>query len=503
MNYSEMLHKKYDTILNYVGSLTIGIGIILFLPLFSLLFDMTDLDKIRYFIIPGLLAIGLGLFLKKIFKKHEVVEISLREGAVIVALTWIIAVVFGALPFILGAATLDHNFTILDSVFEAMSGWTTTGLSMATEEATPTIYLLWRSIMQGVGGAGLIVIMLSAIIGPEGAGLYEAEGREGRLVPNVMETSRVILKIYGGYLFVGTLLYWVAGMNLFDSINHSIAALSTGGFSTRGASIGYWDSFAVEAVTYILMILGTTNFVTHYVLIKGKIKGFLNDIEFKFMIALFVFFIPTLSYILLTNLYDKVGRGVRVATFEVISALSTTGFSTVSYSDWLASGVGWGELAVFLLVLLMLVGGGASSTAGGIKLYRIALLIKNAYWQIKEALYPDNAILRRSVSRQNRIRIIDNEHLQQVVGFVAMYLITFMLGSLVFLFNGYSLVESLFEFATALGTVGLSVGITGPDMPTSAKVVQIIGMWLGRLEFMAIIIAVSRLFKDINSMKTT
>ncbi|MFW6238489.1 MAG: TrkH family potassium uptake protein [Halanaerobiales bacterium] len=501
LNYYESLKRKYRTIFYYIGNLTIGIGLLLFTPLFSLLFDYSDVDKIKYFIIPGIMAVLFGYILRTLLEKNEEVQITLREGAIIVTLTWIVAIFFGSLPFWLGRHTLSHSFTVLDSIFETVSGWTTTGLSMVVEKETPRIYLLWRSIMQGVGGAGLIVIMLSAIIGPEGSSLYEAEAREKRLVPNVKSTTRVMLKIYGGYLIVGSLLYWVAGMNLFDSINHSLAALSTGGFSTRNASIGHWNSLSIEIVTYILMILGTTNFATHYALIKGKFKGFIDDIEFKLMSWVFVFFIPLSAYILYQNLYEYLGRSIRVAIFEVISAISTTGFSTVSYDGWLASGGQWSVFIIFLFVLLMLIGGGTSSTAGGIKQYRIALLIKNIYWGIKDKLYPENAVLRHSVSRQGRIQIVDNDHIHQVAGFTVLYLMTFLAGSLVFLLNGYPLVESLFEFGTALGTVGLDIGITGPDMPTSTKVAQILGMWLGRLEFMAIIVAFTRMFTDIKVLR--
>lgn len=501
LNHVGVLKRKYKTILYYLGNLTIGIGLIIFTPLSSLLFDFSDLNKIHYFIIPGFLAVLSGYIMRKMFKEHDGANITLREGAIIVTLTWIIAIFFGSLPFWLGRGVLSHNFTVLDSIFETVSGWTTTGLTMAVEEETPSIYLWWRSIMQGVGGAGLIVIMLSSIIGPEGSSLYEAEGRDKRLVPNVVKTTRVMLKIYGGYLIVGTLLYWLAGMELFHAANHSITALSTGGFSTKNGSIGHWDSVSIEIVTYILMILGTTNFATHYMLVKGKVKGFINDIEFKFMSFLFIFFIPLSAYILFNNLYESLGKSFRVGIFEVISALSTTGFSTVSYYEWLAAGEQWSVLVVFLLVLLMLVGGGTSSTAGGIKQYRIAILLKNIYWGIQKKIYPENAILRRSVIRRDKTQIIDDEQIQQIVSFTVLYLITFLVGTLVFLLNGYSLVRSMFEFGTALGTVGLDVGITGPDMPTSTKVAQILGMWLGRLEFMAIIIAFSQMFTEAKAIK--
>jgi trk system potassium uptake protein TrkH len=483
---------KYFTIFKYVSYLITGVGFIMVTPLLSLIFFPQEYELIKFFLFPGILTIligGIGIFF---LRKSEENTITIKEGAFIVTITWILTIFFSALPFYFGRGFLDHNFSFLDSLFESMSGWTTTGLSIALVESTPKIFLFWRSLMQAFGGAGLIVVMMSAIIGPEGSGLYEAEAREGRLVPNVIETTRIILKIYIGYLVLGTILYYLAGMNLFDAINHSMAVLSTGGFSTHSESIGYWDSISIEAVTIFLMFLGTTNFVTHYILLKGKIKKALNDIEIKFLGFLLVFFVPLLSFILFSELYNDFGRSIRISIFELTSALSTTGFSTVSYNDWPIAGV-------FLLVLFMLIGGGTSSTAGGIKLYRIAIILKNIYWNIKEKLYVKNAYFRRSVYRQGEIRIINDKNINQIFSFISMYIITFLVGVFIFVLNGYPLLDSMFEFASSLGTVGLSIGITSYEVPDVIKIVQIIGMGLGRLEFMAIIISISNVIKDIKN----
>ncbi len=479
----EKLLKEYRTIAYYFGKLLMGIGVVQLLPIPLLLFQTSTFIDLISFFAPAALAIMGGYGIVR-YTKNMVSAFSMKSGAVVVSFTWVIAVILGAVPFVVAG-----QLTWLDAIFEAMSGWTTTGLSMVDVSKASPVFLFWRSLMQFVGGAGIAVLALSAVIGPEANGLYEAEARNDRFVPNVIDTSRILIKLYLTYFGVGTVLYMLSGMTWFDAVNHSMAVLSTGGFSTRGESIGYWNSISVEAVTLVLMILGTTNFSTHYVLLSQRRIRALMDNEVKAFFILMGITVPLILYALISNVYQGVGHTFRIALFQAFSALSTTGFQTVPFTHWT-------ETAVLLIIILMIIGGGTGATAGGLKLYRVSLAFKTIYWSIKTKLFPRTAIIRHTVNRQGDEVIITQEHLLEVAFYIFIYFMTYLVGVLVFMFSGYGLKDSLFEFASALGTVGLSVGITGPDMPAAAKVAEILGMWLGRLEFTAIIVAISKLFKD-------
>ncbi len=343
--------------------------------------------------------------------------------------------------------------------------------------------------MQFFGGAGLAVIMLSAIIGPHGLGLYVAEGRTDKLLPSIAKSTKLILIIYGSYVIAGVVLYTLVGMPLFDSINHAMAALSTGGFSTKEASIGYYNSIGIELVTIILMFAGTTNFVAHYVLLRGRIKEFFKIGEVKFMLFLLGTLIPIVTFISLRPIYGSLGESFRVGAFELISALSTTGFAIVEYNVWPA-------FAVFIMIVLMMIGGGTGSTAGGIKLYRVFLLCKSLLWNIKSYLQPKSLVEENYINRPDGKFYVSKSHVLEVANFFFLVLLTYIIGVAIFLAHGYPLLDSMFEFASSIGTVGLSVGITSASAPIGIIWTQIFGMILGRLEFFVILFAIIKVLRD-------
>jgi len=344
--------------------------------------------------------------------------------------------------------------------------------------------------MQFLGGAGLAVVMLSAIIGPHGLGLYNAEGRSDKLLPDVARSTKLIMIIYASYIIAGVALYILAGMNWFDAINHSIAALSTGGFSTKADSIGEYNSVVIELITIVLMFLGTINFAAHFLLLKGEVKRFFKIGEIRFMFFLLSIAIPVTTFVSLLGLYNSIEKSIRVGVFELVSALSTTGFSTVGYANW--SG-----FAIFIMIILMVIGGGAGSTAGGLKQYRIYIMLKSLVWNIKGYLVPRNTVRQDYVVRPDGKYYVPNEHIVETGTFVTIYFITYAIGVLIMLAHGYPLQDSLFEFASSISTVGLSVGITAPDAPVLVLWSQIFGMMLGRLEFFVFFIAGVKIYKDI------
>ncbi len=235
--------------------------------------------------------------------------------------------------------------------------------------------------MQLMGGAGLAVIALSSILPMQGMGLYMAEARSDQLLPHVQRSTQMIMKIYLGYITGGVILYYLVGMSLFDAINYSIAAISTGGFSTVQASIGHWNSIPVELVTIVLMFLGTINFATHFTLLQGKFKTFFRNGEIRLMGLLLLISIPLVSFVGLNGLYGNMGENVRNSVFQLVSALSTTGFGTIDFATCPI-------FANLFVIFFMLIGGGTGSTAGGIKQFRIYIVLKSIYWEIKQHFSP-------------------------------------------------------------------------------------------------------------------
>jgi trk system potassium uptake protein TrkH len=349
--------------------------------------------------------------------------------------------------------------------------------------------LIWRSIIQLAGGAGLAIIMMSAIVGPLGVGISSAEGRSDQLVPHVRRSARLVLMLYVGYAIAGTMAYWMAGMSFFDALNHSFAAVSTGGFSTRVESIGYWDSTAIEAVTLPLMLLGNLSFVTAWLLWRGKLRMVARNGEVRLLAVLIPLSAAAMFLLTSQALYPQLGKSIRVAVFETVTAITTTGFSTVSYGNWNAFGL-------FLLIILMLIGGGTCSTAGGIKQFRVYLLWKMLWWDIKRYLMPRTAVLERPIWEGNTRVFVDDARIRQVAVFIFLYLVTYVFGVMILCACGFKLVDSLFEFASAIGTVGISVGVTTPQMPDAALWSETIAMFLGRLEFIVVIVSLLKIGGD-------
>ena len=483
--YSGYLRQRYRAILGYTGLIWAIAGLVILSPLLALIFYPEESNLAWGFAIPGLVLAIAGGLLWRFFAPKKTISLSLPEGSVIVVLAWLVAIAVGTIPFML---VQGLNFT--QAAFESTSGWTTTGLSVVDVTKASRLILLYRSNIELAGGGGFAIIALSAISGLSGAGLTSAEGRSEQLAPNVRRSAKLVLSIYSGYAVVGILALVLAGMGWFDAVNHSFAALSTGGFSTRTDSIGYWNSPAVEAVTIVLMILGTLNFLTSYFLLRGKFKPVFRNGEVRLM----GLFIPLCALIIFfgvaVNLYETLGKGIRVAIFETITALSTTGFSTVGYSDW--NSLGW-----TILIILMLIGGGTGATAGGIKQFRIYALYRALIWEVKRMMQPKNTITEPDYWQGDRRNFFDDGQIRTTAMFVFMYFIVFFVGVTITAAYGNPLPDSLFEYASSLGTVGLSIGVTSADAPVGLLWTQIVGMFLGRLEFFTVFVGSIRLFKDL------
>jgi trk system potassium uptake protein TrkH len=469
------------------GVLIMMVGGLILLPLVALPFYPQEVGWSVCFLLPAGIAILAGFLLKRLDPGQEI-ALSLKQDAVIVVGVWIVGTLFSSMPFVL-SGMLDFS----QAYFEAMSGWTTTGLSVVDVTAAPHVFLLFRSMMQFFGGLGFILLVVSALSETFGMRLYTAECHSDKLLPNLARSARMIFKIYIGYFIAGVVLYVWAGMPVFDAVNISMAALSTGGFAVTPDSIAAYNSFPIELISVVLMILGATNFLAHMLLIKRKFKTFFRIGETRFMFLLLGILIPLVAVVSLQSVYDNLGEAFRVSLFNITSALTTTGFSTVAYNNWPA--FSW-----LILVAMMIIGGGIGSTAGGIKYGRIYLLLKMFFWNLKRKFLPERSINELSIYRPEGKVYVTNDFYADAANYFFLYLFVLFIGTGLLASLGYSFQDSLFEFTSALGTVGLSVGVTTPDMPPLALWTMTAGMLLGRLEMYVIFIAVIKVSKDIKKL---
>ncbi|MBN2016622.1 MAG: TrkH family potassium uptake protein [Candidatus Cloacimonetes bacterium] len=475
----------YFNVLHYVGLVLMVCGFILLLPLLYLLFNSGEISNSFGFFLPAIAMMIIGLVIWLKIKPVVKSSFSITQSQFVVVISWIIVCIFSTIPFI-----IIEKMSMLHALFESVSGWTTTGLTLVDTSNCSTMILLWRSIMQFFGGAGLAIIMLATILGPQAPTLGVAEGRSTQLVPNVIHSSTIVLTLYLSYAIAGIVAYNLSGMGLFDSINHTLTAISTGGFSTKNASIGYWNSLSINIVTMILMILGNLNFLTIYLLIHGKFKALFKNSEIKTLSLIVIVCVVLFYFFVGRSLYNGISERIRISLFEVISAITTTGFTSTTYS-------GWTPFAFFMMITLMLIGGGTCSTAGGIKQYRIFVLFKSTIWELKKMLLPKKAVVENYIWQGENKEYITSDQIRRISLFFFLYISTFIIGSGLICLHGYSIQNSLFEFASALGTVGLSVGITSTSAPIGVLWIEILGMFLGRLEFIVILVTMIKFFRDL------
>jgi trk system potassium uptake protein TrkH len=478
------LREHYRSVASFTGAILALCGLITVSPLVLLAWHPEEARLAHGFLLPAALLLVVGGGVWRALRPRRQPVLTVQDGGVIVLLSWVVVTVVSALTFM-----IIMGLGFLPAFFESVSAWTTTGLSVIDVESAPRVVLLWRSIMQLAGGAGMAILLVTLAGGPLGPGLALAEGRGDQLVPHVRRSAKLVLWLYAGYALAGSIALRVAGMSNFDAVNHAFCAVSTGGFSTRAASIGHWDSPAIEAVTLPLMVLGSTNFQTAYLVFRRRFGAAARSTEVRTG-GLLVAVAAILLFALVTAPgYEGLGKQARVAVFEAVSALTTTGYSTTSYGSWPAMGI-------LLLVPLMIVGGGTGCTAGAMKQHRAHLLARAVVWELKRLWLPGRAVVDTSVwRRESQVSVTDRE-LVQVAVFAVAYLAILATGCGVLVACGFGFQEALFEYASSLGTVGLSVGVTSASAPAPVLWAEIFGMFLGRLEIFVVLVAVRKLFVD-------
>lgn len=416
--------------------------------------------------------------------------LTLAHGTVVVALAWLVGSLLASIPILLSG----HVDGVLDAWFEAMSGLTTSGLTVVQDLDHLSYSMnLYRHLTHFAGGQGIVIVVLALFAAGSGLGtLYAAEGRDERVMPNVQRTARFIFRVALSYLVVGTVALvvalWIAGVpgwrGVWHAVNLFIAAFDTGGFTPMSTSVGYYHAAGVEAVLAVLMVAGTVSFVLHYQLWLGRYRQASDNLEVR---TLAVTLVALTSVVLLAlavaGSYLDVGGLVRKGAFTVLSAHSGTGFAVTSGTLLLTD---WGPLALAAVVVAMGLGGMAGSTAGGIKAMRVALTVKGVLHDLRRLLLPESAMVVTAYHTTGRDHVLRDREVRGAVTIVLLYLATYLAGAAVALLTGpWGATEALFESVSAAANVGLTVGLVTPDMPAALQATYLLQMWLGRLEFFA------------------
>lgn len=452
-------------------------------------------------LLSGVLVGVIGLIAMISTRNHKK-EMNKREGYIVVAFGWLVMALSGTLPYIF-TETIP-NFT--NAFFETISGYTTTGATVLNDiEVVPKGVLFWRSLTHWIGGMGIIVLAVAILplLGIGGMQLFAAEApgpSADKLHPRITDTAKRLWLIYFGYTAAETILLNIAGMSFFDALNHSMTTLSTGGFSTKNASIAHWNNQPViQYIVAIFMFLAGTNFVLSYFAFKGKVKRIIKDEEFKLYLkfigvftiiaAIIIYFYvdPSVSSISHPMVWGEAESAFRHSLFQVLSIVTTTGFVTADYTLWTSF------MVVFFFGLMFL-GGSAGSTSGGVKIVRHLLMVKNGILEFKRALHP-NAIL---PVRYNK-KAISEKIVFNILAFFIVYMLSFIVGALVFSIIGLDFESAVGVAASCLGNVGPALGDFGPvdnfyNMPAIGKWWSSFLMLIGRLELFTVLILLTPFF---------
>lgn len=488
---------NYPIILRLLGILLLIEGVFLLTAVpFSLYYGHSDNLTFQLFsakndfwplLLSALLTMVVG-FLVLLGGRNASKTITRRDGYVIVALTWIVISVFGALPFYLSGAIPVYT----DAFFETISGFTTTGATILQDiESVPKGLLFWRSMTHWIGGMGIIVLSLAILpfLGIGGMQLFAAEVpgiTYDKLHPRITETAKRLWGIYFLLTIIQTGLLMLGGMDLFDGLCHAFATMATGGFSTKNDSIASFSPF-IQYVIIVFMIFAGTNFALHYIALHGKIKDVWRNEEYRYYVGSIgfttLFITLVLSFWMGGDFFDS----LRNSLFTVVSIITTTGFITEDYLLW--PGFLW-----VLIFLLMFVGGSAGSTGGGVKVVRQLLLYKNSILELKRLMHPQAIIPVRLNSKPVSQDIIFN-----VLAFFLIYLIVFAIGVFVMTLTGLSFDSAVGSSAACLGNIGPGIGSVGPTgnfahITTFGKWFLSFLMLLGRLELFTILILLSPAF---------
>ncbi len=469
-------------VLRDTGAVLIAVGIIsLIAGIVPILFN--EMSSLQWIVVTCIIFLVAGGIFRIIGRTDD--ETRVRHAMVTAALSWLIISLVSAIPFYYIA-----KINFLSSFFESVAGWTGTGLTMFSHPSQLNHTLqFWRSFMQWIGGVGVIVLTLVILARPGTGGvtLYRSEAREDKIRPSIVSTVKIIWWIFILYTGIGILLLYLAGMPLWDAINHCMTGLATGGFSITDDSMASYSTI-IQILLIPLMIAGAIAFSAHYDLLRGKIKKFFKDSQTQALIVLIFIGAFLLTYFNM-SIYNTFLASFKYSAFQFISALTCTGFSTTGLAQW-------NDEAKFLLSIAMVIGGAAGSTAGGIKLFRFILLSKGVGWKLRRIFLPSKSTFGYKLGGRVLGKEEAIEELSEASIISFMWLILLIIGIFVIMVTtNAGLANSAFEVCSAQGNVGLSIGITSLGMNPIAKFMLILNMWVGRLEIIPILVFIRAIIK--------
>ena len=468
---------NYKTVFFTLGILQIILGIFMLIPII-VQFLYKELDSSFFGASIITIVFGTLFFLSNL--DHDK-RLNLQQAFLLTALSWVSIAVFGSLPFFFSG----ENFSFTNAFFESMSGITTTGSTIiANLESMPKGVLFWRAILQWLGGIGIVVmaITLMPIMNVGGMQLFKISSNDTseKILPKSKEIALRLIYIYTFLTLICAISYKILGMNIFDSLTHSMTTIATGGFSNYNDSIGFFNSFLIEISAMIFIILGSLPFIIYIKFLNGDRKIFFSDIQIKTFLKIIFISIFILSIYLFLN--DNSNFNLRSILFNVISILTGTGYVNAQFDNW-------GGFPLFLFIILMFIGGCAGSTTCGIKIFRIQILYSFISNQLKKIIYPKGIFVLKY--NQNPV---DNKFIASVISFIYLYFVIFFIITALLSLSGLDFITSISGAATSISNVGPGLGsIIGPNgnfspLPDVSKWILSLGMILGRLELFAILV---------------
>ena len=448
----------------------------------SIIFD----DGALHIFVKTLIAISLIGIIGLAATRNINNELSQKDGFVIIVMFWVVLSVAGSIPFYLS------GMSIIDSFFESMSGITTTGATVISNiDALPESVLFYRQMLQWMGGMGLIVLAIAVmpLLGIGGGQIYKTEipGAMGeqRLTPRIKETAQALWSIYLGLTILCALLYYLGGMSAFDAISHAMSTVAIGGFSTHNESIGYFNSSAIEIICIVFMLLSAFSFTLHYFAIyKRKPLKYFYDPEFRFFFSILLLVLAVSLFINSFTDYEN-SPNFKEIVFHSVSMITTTGFSTSDTSDWPLS-------VSFLLLVGAFVGACSGSVGGGVKSWRVMIMLNHAYSNIMKMIHPNSVISLKIGSRS-----VDDEVATSVWGFFSIYVISFMILLLAVLTSGLDLESAFSAVGACLNNLGPGLGAVSENysnISSFTKSVLAFAMLLGRLEIFTLLVILTPMF---------
>ncbi len=475
--------RDFRSVFNIIGLLLCIEALAMLIPMiFDIFYDNSDW---QIFFFTSLITFFIGLVIYFSFR-HQKNKIRVREAFFLTIISWILIAIFASLPFVYSSSNLNYS----NAFFESISGITTTGATVISNlDVLPQGILIWRSLLQWFGGIGIIVLALAILPTLQIGGMQllhmEHDDPYEKTLPKVNQFVLEIFFIYLILTIICAIFYFISGMSVFDAIAHSMTTISTGGFSTHNTSLAYFNSYNIELVSILFMIVGSLPFVIYLKMTHGDWKSLINDDQIKLFFLILLLLIVITTYWLKQNYDENILYSLRITAFNITSILTGTGYTSSNYGIW-------GGFGLVIMFFIMFIGGCAGSTTGGIKIFRLQLLFRGAKTQIKKLTHPHGVFITSFNGKS-----VGEDTFNSIMGFFFMYILTFIISTLLLSFFNLDFLTALSAAASAISNVGPGLGsIIGPTgnydlIPVETKWILSLTMLIGRLELFTFLVLLS------------